>query len=71
MLGGFLRKTYKRTRLWVYIRPNHELAGAASGHQAESNGTLPWSCHLGCHLLGTILQAVPGLCEVMPVPYKK
>lgn len=55
MPGRFEGDTYKRMKLWVYFRPNRELAGAASEHQGERNGTLPWSCHLGCHLLGSIL----------------
>lgn len=62
---------YRRTELWVYFRPNHDLAGAALGLQGERSGTLLWSCHQGCHLLRTKWWAFPGLCEVVPGSYQK
>lgn len=55
MPESFVGDTYKRTKLWVYFRLNHELAGAALGHQEERNGTLPWIYHLECYLWGFVL----------------
>lgn len=49
MPGSFGGDTYKRTKLWVYFRPSHELAGADLGHQEERNGTLP--CILSSRML--------------------
>lgn len=35
MPRSFRGDTYERTKLWVYFRPNHELARAVLGHWGE------------------------------------
>lgn len=49
---SFGQGSYKRTRLWVFCKASHEFSEVALGHPEESPGTMFWSCHQGCYLLG-------------------